>query len=290
MGLIRGFNNTVSYLGEKSQTTETILTNFHNRKSQLKEDIKRLSESIDKNNKLNKIEKLTRVPNIVVDIYGKINEFGLDDKILLIGTNSLYAYEAHCGVFLQDEQLATFDVDLFNKRDKKVSFVYKKTFENNTFEYFIKRIDKTFEQNKKVPYQFTNKHGDIVEFITISNDKKANFEKFNDVIPLEMDGMQWLENARTFKATVVALNGKSSNITTIHPLEFAIYKHWLSKKEDRNLIKSQRDEEQSKIVTKLIQDYMVNIDIEKELKFIRSFKKEMVDMYWNDIAAIKSSL
>lgn len=279
----RSFNNTVIYLGEKSQATETILTNFVKHKSQLKDELKRLSESVDKNSKLNKIEKLTRVPNIIVDIYAKINEFGLDDKILLIGTNSLYAYEAHCGVFLQDEHLATFDVDLFNKRDKKVSFVYKKTFENNSFEHFIKQIDKTFIQNIKVPYQFTNEHGDIVEFITISDDKKTNFENFGEVIPLEIDGMQWLENARTFKAAIVALNGKSSNITTIHPLEFAVYKHWLSKKEDRNLMKAQRDEEQSKIVTELIQDYMVNIDIEKELKSIKSFKKEIVDMYWNDI-------
>ncbi len=35
-------------------------------------------------------------------------------------------------------------------------------------------------------------------------------------------GMQWIENARLFKETIIGTDGKSANMTTIHPLEYAI--------------------------------------------------------------------
>lgn len=62
-----------------------------------------------------------------------------------------------------------------------------------------------------------------------------------DVTPLAMDGMQWLENSRLFTETVIGEDGKSANITTIHPLEYAIYKYWLGQKEDRDFMKHTRD-------------------------------------------------
>ena len=68
---------------------------------------------------MNKFYKITRVPNVLVELFRKINELGLDDKVIVIGTNALYAYEAYSGVFIEDEHLATYDIDVFNKRDSK---------------------------------------------------------------------------------------------------------------------------------------------------------------------------
>jgi hypothetical protein len=94
-----------------------------------------------------------------------------------------------------------------------------------------------------------------------------------------MEGMQWLENARLFKSMVVADNGKCAVLSTIHPLEFAIYKNWLSTVADRNILKKSRDYAQSRLVTQLIEEYMVNIDIASELDNMKQFKKEVVEVY-----------
>ena len=100
-----------------------------------------------------------------------------------------------------------------------------------------------------------------------------------DILDLEMQGMQWLENSRIFKSMVIGVNGKCAIISTIHPLEYAVYKNWLSTQLDRNIHKKNRDYKQSKLVTKLINKYMVNIDIECELKNMKHFDKSVVEAY-----------
>ena len=80
-----------------------------------------------------------------------------------------------------------------------------------------------------------------------------------------------------------AENGKCANITTVHPLEFAIYKQWLSKQETRDYQKHIRDQQQSKLVTQLMQECMVDIDIKEEAKKIKHLKKEIVDDYLKEI-------
>jgi hypothetical protein len=95
--------------------------------------------------------------------------------------------------------------------------------------------------------------------------------------------MQWIENARLFKETIIGTNGKSANITTIHPLEYAIYKNWLGQREDRDFLKHTRDIEQSKLVTNIMLEYMPNIDIDKEILNLKHIKKEVVDDYKNKI-------
>ena len=98
--------------------------------------------------------------------------------------------------------------------------------------------------------------------------------------------MQWLENSRLFKETIIAMNGQSANITTIHPLEYAIYKNWLSKQKDRDFQKQQRDKYQSQLVTKIIMDYMPNIEINEELKVLKHLKKEIIDTYREEIVTL----
>ncbi len=94
-----------------------------------------------------------------------------------------------------------------------------------------------------------------------------------------MNGMKWLENSRLFKELIIADNGKCAIMTTVHPVEYAVYKNWLSKQEDRDYQKHTRDLEQSKLVTKLINEYMLRIDLKKELKNIKHFQKEVIDDY-----------
>jgi hypothetical protein len=275
------------YLGRRNEETEEIAIRFREAKHAIKERLKNLKEKLNRDEKLNKLEGIARAPKELVSLFRKINELGLDKKLIVIGTNSLYAYEARAGMMIEEQHLATRDIDILNRKERGVSFLFEALMPTDDALTFMQAIDKSFYQNESVPYRFINKDGVWVEFITPTKESRDDNEVdgsfFSDVVSLAMDGIQWLENARLFTETVIGEDGKSANITTIHPLEYAIYKHWLGKREDRDFLKHTRDIEQSKLVTRVIMEYMPNIDIEKEVKLLKHIKKEVVMAYIENI-------
>lgn len=281
------------YLGRRNEETEKISVQFRSSKQQIKERLKNLKERLKRDEKLNKIEGIARAPKELVALFHKINELDLDDKLIVIGTNSLYTYEAKAGIMIEESHLATHDIDILNRKDKGVSFMFKALSETSTALELLQSIDKSFYQSPKAPYRFINNDGIWIELIIPSIDlmqENNQSDFFSDVTPLAMDGMQWIENARLFKETIIGLDGRSANITTIHPLEYAIYKNWLGQREDRDFLKHTRDIEQSKLVTKIITEYMPNIDISKELSEMKHFSKEVVVDYREKIYKKESVL
>jgi len=284
----RSSTNTVTSLGVKSEKTVKIYEEFVRSKAALKEELSTLEAKLEKAQKLSKIEQLTRVPNALVNIYRKINELGLDEKMILIGTNALYAYEAYCGVFVEEENLSTEDIDLLNKQSKELSVVFAEVLPEGKLVELLKLIDKSFEPDTQVPYRFRNKEGVLLEVLSPVQNKSAfdgvqSSDDFAQMTALTMEGMQWLENSRLFKTMVIADNGKCATLSTIHPLEFAIYKNWLSTVHDRNILKKNRDHAQSKLVTQLIMEYMVNIDVPKELSQMKHFRKDVIELYEKEL-------
>ena len=281
--------NKVISLGPKSDETVKIYEEFLHSKAALKEELAQLEAKLERARKLSRIEQLTRVPNVLVEIYRKINELGLDEKMILIGTNALYAYESYSGVFVEEENLATEDIDLLNKQSKALSVIFDEVLPQGKLTEMIKLIDKSFEPDMDAPYRFRNKEGVLLEVLSPMQEKEAfekgNTDAFTNILSLTMEGMQWLENSRIFKSMVIADNGKCATLSTIHPLEFAVYKYWLSTVKERNILKKNRDETQARLVTQLIKEYMVNIDIVQELKAMKHFKKELIEAYKKELVS-----
>lgn len=282
---------TREYLGRRSEETEMIREGFEASKIKVKNRLSTLKEKMKKEEKLNKLEGITRAPKELVAIFSKINELGLDDKVIAIGTNSLYAYEARCAVAIEQEHLATRDIDLLNRKEKGISFIFNEIMTSKSALELLNTIDSSFAKSKEASYRFINDDGVWIELINPYSDsvKQESFKDnlFEDVMPLAMNGMHWLENSRLFKELIIGQNGKCAFITTVHPLEYAIYKNWLSAQEDRDYTKHTRDLQQSKLVTKLIIEHMPDIDIQEEVKNIRHFKKEIIDGYMDEIYKLK---
>jgi hypothetical protein len=265
------------YLGRRDERTEEIVESFRQAKQEIKERLKNLKEKLKRDARLNKLEGIARAPKELVSLFRKINELGLDDKLIVIGTNSLYAYEARAGIMIEEEHLATHDIDILNRKEKGISFMFNAMEEDTSALALLRSIDKSFYQSPQVPYRFINKDGIWIELIiplSKSTLERKHNDLFPDVLPLDMKGLQWIENARLFQETIIGLDGRTANITTIHPLEFAIYKNWLGQREDRDFLKHTRDIEQSRLVTEIIRNYMPNIDTEKELSLMKHITKK----------------
>ena len=65
-------NKRVS-LGRKSDETIEIFNTFNTQKKALKASLKQSKELLLKNEKINKFTKISRVPNILVDLFRRIN-------------------------------------------------------------------------------------------------------------------------------------------------------------------------------------------------------------------------
>ncbi len=273
--------NKKEYIGKKDDNTIKIYEEFHKNKEQAKIELSNTKDKLQQAQKFNKFYKINRTPSALIKIFQKINEYSLEDKILVIGTNSLYAFESYCGIFVEEEHLATFDIDLLSKKDKKLSFLFKELLPDNKISDFLHLIDKSFKVDSKVPYRFINKDNVIIDLINPSstNIKMDSFynNKFFDAISLDMNGMQWLENSKLFQSLIIGEDGKVAYIKTISPLDFAIYKQWLSKQKDREPIKRNRDIEQSRLVIKLIQEYMLDINLDDILTQTKHFNKKVVE-------------
>jgi len=270
-------------LGRKDEKTLEIFSVFKKQKEELKSTLKKSKELLIKNEKINKFTKISRVPNILVDFFRKINELGLDDKVLIIGTNALYCYEAYCGVFIEEEHLATFDIDVFNKRDKKISVALREKLPQKTIKSILLDVDKSFTKSKEASYRFVNDDDIVVEIITPIKKKEQKSDSFSGVLNLEIEGTKWLESSKLHKQMLIGQNGKCAFVSTIAPLEYAIYKKWLGEHERKDLMKKQRDIKQSWLVTKLILEYIPILDIDEELQNIQNISLDAIEQYKTEV-------
>ena len=103
------------------------------------------------------------------------------------------------------------------------------------------------------------------------------------MINLEIDGTKWLESSKLHKQMLIGMNGKCAFVTTINPLEYAVYKKWLGEHERKNLMKKQRDIKQSYLVTRLIQEYMLTIDINEDLKKIKNMSSDAIEQFKSEV-------
>lgn len=112
-------------LGPKNEQTERIYEKFQAKKVAISQRVKSLTDAAHSQLRLNKALRVGRVPSIVVKTLNALDESGLHEHFLTIGTHALYAYESACGVRLMPDALATQDIDLLFDSRKRLSFVSK---------------------------------------------------------------------------------------------------------------------------------------------------------------------
>ena len=269
------------YLKCDAQEFLKIKNEYDRSKNEIAEKLSVMAKNIEAREKYNKFERLNNAPELLIDICRKINEYGLDKKLIIIGTNSLYAYENLFGFRFVSNYLATEDIDLYNRRQTKIKLALFEKDKIADFNDFLRSIDRSFEQDPKLPYAFINKENAIVEVINpFSSNIKIRAEKeypfFDKVLcKLSINGSHWIDNSRTVTSTIIDYSGRMANITAIHPLEFAIYKNWLSKQPDRNFKKIDRDKQVSQAIVSVLKEFYPR-DLFDECQTLLHLKKDIV--------------
>lgn len=258
-------------LGPRTPENEKIYAEFKAAKESVDLRHKNLTKAISIQERMNSALRVGRTPSVVVNVLEEIRKAGLQDNLMVIGTNALYAYEAHAGIRFFGDVTATTDMDLLWDSRKQIELLSfgPEQFNSDGLIGVLKKADSSFELDESKS-SAANSSGYMIDLIkrrpqSLFDDKEQQQMTSNpeDFWASKIRNMDWLLSAPKFKQVVVATNGKMAEMVTVDPRAFALYKVHLSEKEDRDPNKAPRDLAQAQAVYSLIKEKLPHLGFER---------------------------
>jgi hypothetical protein len=110
-------------LGPYSEELDAVYTRFMEHKAVVGQRLVSLKAALAQHQRSNRALRLGRAPRILIDTLNRLEQAGVGHHFLVVGTHALYAYETACGVRVQDDAIATQQIDLLLDTRKYLSFV-----------------------------------------------------------------------------------------------------------------------------------------------------------------------
>lgn len=150
-------------LGPRSEETEKVFSTFKSGKEALKDRLLSLKQRMQEQARFCKATLIQRVPKITAQILRVLDHEGiLGTKVMVVGTNALYAYEAAAGVFFDTALMATRDMDVLWDVRRKIKLYIDSTLARTGFIDLLRKADRSFEFKG---YRAVNRHGYMVDLI-----------------------------------------------------------------------------------------------------------------------------
>ena len=256
-------------LGRRSPETEKILANFQSARQEARERVKLLRDRLDTFAKINKFYRLDRVPEVVGKILRKLDRLGLLGKdILVLGTHCLFAYEAAAGVQIDPELTASGDVDLLVDTRKSLSLAIAPKFRHiDGLMGMLRSIDRSFQPLREGSFRAVNSDKFMVDLLAPASTLKTRQSLKigeDDLTGLEIQGLQWLENAPRFESVAIDQSGWPVRMVVPDPRAFAAHKLWVADQPDRSRLKSPRDRDQARVVLSMVDRYFPHLPLDDQ--------------------------
>lgn len=261
--LYRKIRNVEKSLGPRSPETEAIKADYVRQRAALRARLNTLERRMETMAPVNKALRLNRVPAIAARIIRALGDAKLlGEHLVIVGTNSLYAYEARAGVLFSSELVATDDADFLYDARRTLKLALHEARAAGVIG-ILKKIDQSFSTTAMYGYSATNDDGYIVELICPedpnflrSQEKVAVSDVAGDLEPMPIEGLQWLINTPKTEEIVIGEDGVPLTMVCVDPRVFALHKMWVSKQASRNALKRRRDESQAKAVAAICQSHL----------------------------------
>ncbi|GAB6052021.1 hypothetical protein JCM17960_08410 [Magnetospira thiophila] len=230
---------------------------FREGRTQTKARESSLKEQLDRMAPIMRASNLGRVPTITARILRRLAREGiLGRDLIVIGTTSLYAYEARAGVHIGGDFVATKDVDLLFDARRGLKFCSAEMKREGLLRA-LQRVDRSFQGSG---YQASNDKGFYVDLVRPQVRNKITTHPVDriaddDLAAAPVAGLDWLLNVPKFTQIAVGEDGMPVPIVAVDPRAFALHKKWLASRPDRDPLKKARDHGQGEVAAALAQDY-----------------------------------
>ena len=247
-------------LGPETPELQDSFARFMQRKETATVRLKGLSEALNQHQRSNRALRVGRAPRLLIDTLNRLEQTGLDQHFMVVGTHALYAYESACGVRVEDDATATRDIDLLLDTRKYLSFVTTMEKLDTSLLAVLQKVDKTFELRTDQLYTAVNAEGfeiDVVRRAAKSHDphplRVSKFEE--DFWAVQISTGSDLLDGGHFDQMVVATSGHMATMRVPAPSNFVRIKKTLAAMRERDPLKGRKDALQASIVAKLIETY-----------------------------------
>jgi hypothetical protein len=252
-------------IGLRSDDTEQVKLKFESGRRDASERLKNVKETLARQAAINRALQLGRMPLLGARIIRALDDSGmLGSGIRVLGTNSIYAYEAAAGVLIDPGLTTTEDIDLLFDSRRSLTMIATHEVSERSLLNLLQKVDRSFQRSRQT-YRAENRDGYLVDLIKpmrsplwrpdatqVGNDQ-------NDLVAVEMEGLAWHESAPPFEAIAIDEKGEPLRLMTSDPRVWAAHKLWLSKREDRDALRRARDAEQARWVARLTSKYLQHL-------------------------------
>lgn len=269
---------SVKSFGRRSPQTEAIYEEFVSGKERAKEREASLRQSVYELSGMAKGVGIGRAPSIVTATLRELDRYGILGKsTMVIGTNALYGYEAVAGVMFDAGLLATTDMDLLwdSRVTLKLALLDDEVKDAGVLA-ILRKVDKSFDPHVRGGFRAVNKNGFFVDLVRQAPNPPWKVEARsqiaeNDLTPSWLPNIKWLLASEKFRSIVIGQDGSPAPMVSPDPRAFAVYKRWLSEREDREPDKRGRDLRQAMAVIELVREKFPHLPLDENAQ--RMFPK-----------------
>jgi hypothetical protein len=158
-------DNRQQRIGPRSPETELIYREFTAKKLAIETRLRSLRNAVKESERLNRALKVGRAPALLIDIIRALEDSGLQDHFIVVGTHALYAFEMVAGVRIEQAAMATLDVDLLWDARKKVQFLSDIAKLDESILGVLQKADRTFVRKEGQNETAINDKGFEVDFL-----------------------------------------------------------------------------------------------------------------------------
>lgn len=252
-------------LGVRSAQTETMYAAFTEGRRAVDEKEAGLRRALETMAPVNRVMGLGRIPRLVARILRRLDEAGvLGDQVCVVGTNALFAYEAHAGIRFESSLLATADIDIALDARRRLRMATRMM--PNGLIGLLRQVDKTFGPLMRGSYRAANADGFVVDLITAQPrglktmtggqprrlGGAAGALPFDDVEAAEVPRLEVIVDAPRFMATAIDEDGLPVWVAAADPRWWAAHKLWLAEESSREPLKRERDRSQAMAVATML--------------------------------------
>jgi hypothetical protein len=265
-------------LGKRSPETESIEREFRLSRKSLDARAKSLRANLEKQARLNNAVGLSRLPLISARIIRAFERAGIgSERVKIVGTHALYAYESMAGGVFDAGFVATQDIDFLLDPRAPLRFVILDDLKQETLLGVLQSADRSFEITRQT-FRAQNRDGFLVDIIQPERNPPWRKEAFEagkgDLQPSPITGLVWLENAPAISQPVIDDKGFPVIMNVPDPRAFAIHKLWLSKQPIRGPAKARRDQAQAFAVAALVMSELKHLPFDG--RALRMMPREIV--------------
>ena len=243
-------------LGPRSEETEAMRESFIKTRADVTARLKAIEKKMALQAAANVARGIARFPAVSASIVRAFDNAGIgSERIKIVGTHALYAYEAMAASLFDSGLTSTEDIDFLLDPRAPLRFVTGENLSAETLLGILQSADRSFELTRQT-FRARNQDGFLVDIIQPERNppwrKDAYEAEKGDIQPSPITGLVWLENAPAIKQKVIDTRGFPLTLGVPDPRAFAIHKLWLSKQTYRIGAKAARDRQQAFAVAALV--------------------------------------